>query len=1058
VEFRVLGPMEIRRAGSPVTGLRRHERLVLAVLLLESGRVVAADRLIRLLWDTRPPARARSVLQTYVSRLRRVLATGDGAPAGDRGPPGSGAATAGTGGPAVVARRGDGYALLVDPLSVDAHRYRTLVDRALALPDPAARARLLCDAESLWRGPPLSGLVDEPVRAELTARLEALHRHAAKERYTAELALGRHEQVAAELADVTGRSPLDEALVGLLMQALYRCGRRGEALEVYWRTRRRLAAELGIDPGDELNRLYTAMLRGDRSLVTAPVGAPPATAPGPPGTPPAGPAPAASVRLAWTTAGETDGTAAPDPPGTPGCDRTQQLPAALTDFVGRSRELAEIRRVATAGTGVAVVAIAGLPGVGKTSLAVRAAHELRDRFGGPALYLDLGGEANPVPPGEALARLLRALGVPDLRIPADPSERAGLLRAILSGRAAVLVLDNAASAAQVRPLIPGDRAVVLVTSRRTLVDLDGAHRLQLRQMATPEAVALLGNVIGHDRVAGDPAAAAELVGHCGGLPLAVRIVAAQLVSRPQWSLRQAAGWLARLTTRLDHLTRSDRSVRAVFAATYQPLPDAARRLLRGLALHDLVDAPAWMAAAILDSGAAVGEEALAALVEANLVEVHRTDAADRYRYRPHNLVRAFAYERALAEETSAARRELLVRTFTAWLAMAERADAALEGAPYPCAPVVAPQVVRRVPAVVRPVVDPHAWFQTEMPNLRALIAQARRTRHLRAFAWALAWSCDYALRVAGRYGELRDCCLDGLAAAQAAGDAHGQACMHLCLAFVHMGFNDLEAGRRHVEAARALAAGTGDRWIQGEIDLALAGLLDDAGDLRAERAALERAVRRFTAVGDLASAGACLTRLGSVAAWQGDPAATGAVERGVALLRVRGAGRRLATGLYRLGQVHALGGRHDRARAVYREALELVRRHRDRVGELAVHAVLSACLAREGELQRAERHLADAERLAADVDLPRFHCYVLHARGRLRHARGDLVAARDDLTTCLDLGPLPAVRLAVLSDLAEVCRDLGDQAAARRYLRRALATADRMGAAAVAEAIRASLG
>jgi tetratricopeptide (TPR) repeat protein len=788
------------------------------------------------------------------------------------------------------------------------------------------------------------------------------------------------------------------------------------------------------------------------------VGAPPATAPGPPGTPPAGPAPAASVRLAWTTAGETDGTAAPDPPGTPGCDRTQQLPAALTDFVGRSRELAEIRRVATAGTGVAVVAIAGLPGVGKTSLAVRAAHELRDRFGGPALYLDLGGEANPVPPGEALARLLRALGVPDLRIPADPSERAGLLRAILSGRAAVLVLDNAASAAQVRPLIPGDRAVVLVTSRRTLVDLDGAHRLQLRQMATPEAVALLGNVIGHDRVAGDPAAAAELVGHCGGLPLAVRIVAAQLVSRPQWSLRQAAGWLARLTTRLDHLTRSDRSVRAVFAATYQPLPDAARRLLRGLALHDLVDAPAWMAAAILDSGAAVGEEALAALVEANLVEVHRTDAADRYRYRPHNLVRAFAYERALAEETSAARRELLVRTFTAWLAMAERADAALEGAPYPCAPVVAPQVVRRVPAVVRPVVDPHAWFQTEMPNLRALIAQARRTRHLRAFAWALAWSCDYALRVAGRYGELRDCCLDGLAAAQAAGDAHGQACMHLCLAFVHMGFNDLEAGRRHVEAARALAAGTGDRWIQGEIDLALAGLLDDAGDLRAERAALERAVRRFTAVGDLASAGACLTRLGSVAAWQGDPAATGAVERGVALLRVRGAGRRLATGLYRLGQVHALGGRHDRARAVYREALELVRRHRDRVGELAVHAVLSACLAREGELQRAERHLADAERLAADVDLPRFHCYVLHARGRLRHARGDLVAARDDLTTCLDLGPLPAVRLAVLSDLAEVCRDLGDQAAARRYLRRALATADRMGAAAVAEAIRASLG
>src|SRR5690606_38404408 len=211
------------------------------------------------------------------------------------------------------------------------------------------------------------------------------------------------------------------------------------------------------------------------------------------------------------------------------------------------------------------------------------------------------------------------------------------------------------------------------------------------------------------------------------------------------------------------------SVRAAFAVTYQALPDAARRLLRGLALHDLVDAPAWMAAAILDSGADAGEEALAALVEANLVEVHRTDAADRYRYRLHDLVRAFAYERAHAEETSVARRELLVRTFTAWLAMAERADAVLAGAPYPYAPV-APQVVRRVPAGVPPAVEPHAWFRAEMPNVRALIAQARRTPHLHTFAWALAWSCDYALRVAGRYGELSDCCLDGLAAAQAAGD------------------------------------------------------------------------------------------------------------------------------------------------------------------------------------------------------------------------------------------------------------------------------------------------
>lgn len=399
-----------------------------------------------------------------------------------------------------------------------------------------------------------------------------------------------------------------------------------------------------------------------------------------------------------------------------------------------------------------------------------------------------------------------------------------------------------------------------------------------------------------------------------------------------------------------------------------------------------------------------------------------------------------------------------MRTFTAWLAMAERADAVLAGAPYPYAPV-APQVVRRVPAGVPPAVEPHAWFRTEMPNLRALIAQARRTRHLRTFAWALAWSCEWALRIAGRYGELSDCCLDGLAAAQAAGDAHGQACMHLCLAFARSAHSDLEAARRHLEAAGVLAAGTGDRWIQGEIDLVLADLHGTAGDLGAERAALERAVRRFTAVGDLVSAAACLTQLGLVAAWQGDPAATGAVERGVALLRRREAGRRLAVALFRLGQVHALRGRHEQARAAYREALELVRRHRDRVGELVVHAFLSARLARLGELRLAERHLADAARLADQVDLlPRFHCCVLHARGRLWHVRGDLVAARDTLTACLEVGPAPTLRLVVLSDLADVCRDLGDRAAARRHLRRALDAAERMGATTAAEAIRARLG
>jgi DNA-binding SARP family transcriptional activator/Flp pilus assembly protein TadD len=996
--------------------------MLLAALLLEPGRAVPTDRLIRLLWDAEPPERARSGLHTHISRLRRALSGDDDS--------------------AMVERCGDGYAILVDPASVDAHRYRRLVERALAVDDLAERARMLRESEALWRGRPLSDLAGQPAWAELSARLEDLHRSAVKERFAAELAVGRHEEVAGALAEVVGQAPVDESMVSLLMRALYRCGRRGEALEVYRRTRRRLAAELGLEPCDDLQRLHQAMLRGDPGLAAD------RTAAGPTPRAPATPDPA-SASEAPTTSGTA---AAPSAPPAP-----QQLPAVLADFVGRAADLAEIRRVAVPGPGVVVIAIAGLPGVGKTSLAIKAAHELRSRSPGPALHLDLGGEAGPVPPEEALARLLRALGVPGSRIPEDLSERAGLVRASLAGRPCLLVLDDAANAAQVAPLIPSDRAVVLVTSRRTLADLDGAHHLHLRQLAPHEAVALLGKVIGEQRVAGDPASAAELVDYCDRLPLAVRIVAARLMSRPHWSLRHAAGRLAELTTRLDHLTRSHRSVRAAFDSTYGSLPDPARRLLRGLALHDLVDVPAWLGAVILDADAATGEEAWATLVEANLLEVGGPDVAGQYRHRMHDLVRAFAHERALAEEPAEERRATLARTFAAWLAISDRADAVLGDFPYRPHPGIAPDITRRIPDADLPPADVHAWFRAEMPNLRLLIAQARRTPQLRPHAWALAWNSDYFLRIDGRYDELGDCCRDGLAAAEEAGDDHGVACMHLCLSFIDLQRTTMVGALRHLEAAGAAAARTTDRWLQGEITVILAGVHDSTGDLDAERAALTRAVELFTEIGDPVSGGGSLAQLARVGALQGDPAAMESAMRGVALLREWGAGRQLALGLMRLGLVHTQLGHHEEARDAYQEGLELVQRHRDRVGQLSLHAHLSTALTGTGRLSEAARHLAAAAALADEIDLPRYHAYVLHARGRLQRARGELAAARDTLRECLDRDPHPALRLSALSDLARVCRVMGEHDAARHHFAQALDTATRLGATVDARRIREEL-
>ena len=418
------------------------------------------------------------------------------------------------------------------------------------------------------------------------------------------LAAGQAAAVAAELPPVVAEHPLRETLRRQLMTALYRCGRQADALGVYADTRSLLADELGLDPGPELVRLHQQILRADPAL-------------------------------------EPD---RPRPPCT--------LPYDLPDFAGRGDDL---ERLLYSGPAVVITAIDGMAGIGKTALAVHAAYQLADRFPDGQLFCDLHSHtpgARPLDPVDALERLLRMIGVPAETIPAGLDDRVARWRAELAGRRVLVVLDNAVSAAQVRPLLPGSPAsLVLVTSRRRLGVLDGASVLSLDVLPEAEALALFAAVAGPSRVAAEPAAAADVVRLCGRLPLAIRIAATRLAHRPAWTVAALADRLRERADRLGELRLADRGVGPAFALSYAQLTPAQQRLFRLLGVHPGADFDALSAAALAGCTPAAAEDLLEELVDTHLL---RCAALGRYTF--HDLLREYA--RSLAPADPEPRRRL----------------------------------------------------------------------------------------------------------------------------------------------------------------------------------------------------------------------------------------------------------------------------------------------------------------------------------------------------------------------------------------------------------------
>ena len=548
MRFRLLGPLEVR-AGEDWRGIGAPKwRSVLAALLINPGQIVSADTLISEVWRDEPPARAANLISIYVLRLRRLMDDPDGQ---------------------LLVTRAPGYQLRVTGDDTDALLFEAMVRdgrRAFAAGDPQGAASRLTEALALWHGRPLADVPPTPLVEAEAERLAELRLGAVELRITAELALGGHDQAVAELRRLLADHPLREGLWLLLMRALDGAGRHAEALEVYGQARDAISEQLGVDPGAELRQLHAELLAKDTAAPAAGV----CPRRGDPVTPPLGGAARPPNRAR---------AAAAPRPARPRSGPAQ-LPADIADFTGRDEQVKRLSDLLS-GTGasgdpgaVRIAVVAGAGGLGKTSLAVHAAHRVRRRFPDGQLYVDLlGATAAPLLPGDVLARFLRDLGVDGRDIPVDEDERAARYRTTLARRRMLVVLDNARDAAQVRPLLPGSASsAVLVTTRSRMPDLASTKLVDLNVLDDDEALKLFVKVVGEERAAAEPEATAELLDACAGLPLAIRICAARLVTRSGWTIRAMAGRLSDEHRRLDEMRAGDLAVRASFEVSFTSLP------------------------------------------------------------------------------------------------------------------------------------------------------------------------------------------------------------------------------------------------------------------------------------------------------------------------------------------------------------------------------------------------------------------------------------------------------------------------------------------------------
>ena len=905
VTFGLLGPVDVQVDGRPVAVGGPHSQAILAALLLEANKVVPVQRLVDAAWGESAPRSAPIQARNRVSELRRALREAGADPD-------------------VIDTRGTGYAVRVGEDQLDVDIFERLVREAGPRP-PAEAVAELDRALALWRGSPLDGL-RSPLLAAAARRLDERRVAVLSRRFDLEIRLGRPEAVLGELLELAAAYPANEVLAGHVMTALYLAGRQREALAHFETVRRALADELGIDPGPQLTELRDGLLRNDPVVR-------PATAPG-------------------------RDAAVP-----------RELPAGIRGFTGREAELAALDQAAADGAPCAVVA--GTAGVGKTSLAVHWGHTVASRYPDGQLHVNLRGyhSGAPVTPMTALSQLLRSLGTPPDRVPSDIDAASGLLRSVLAGRRVLLLLDNARSEDQVRPLLPGTPGCfAVITSRSSLPGLvaaDGAQPVPVGLPSPRTARELLLRRLGPSSPGLDSAVVDDVIGLCARLPLAIAIVAARAGVGAENGLGEIAKELRALGGGLDSFAAEDATidVRSVFSWSYRTLDADAALMFRLLGLHPGADVGADAAASLAGIPASRARLLLSALVRAHLI-----GESGPGRYALHDLLRAYAAELAEEVDGEADRTQAVRRTLDHYVHIGYTAARLLS--PHQDAPPLREPAAGTQLYSIGDRAAAMEWFHAERA---AIVAAAGYAGHVAGVfdehCWLLAWVLETYEDYQGQWAEQHELWQAALAAAIRLGDPRWQARAHRGLGLV------LTRMRRYTEAHEELRAaldGYGDDAAgQAHTLRALNWVYEREDRLREALDCVVRACDLFQRAGDkyglaraLNSAGWNYTRLGDYAQ------ALDSCQRALTLHQEIGDEYGEAAAWDSLGEAHHNTHSYDEAVECYERALALARKLGSRYNEAQVLCHLAETRRVGGDLAAAHDGWRTALRILDDLGHP----------------------------------------------------------------------------------------
>ncbi|MFI6350938.1 AfsR/SARP family transcriptional regulator [Streptomyces sp. NPDC050560] len=982
--YQVLGPVECFHGerAVPLGGVR--QRRVLAVLLMEAGHVVSTARLIEATWQ-KPPSTALCQIQIVISRLRKALGTQQDAGA--------------------IFTEPSGYRLEIPPGRLDSAAFQ---ERVAAARELAARGALgpavarLRDGLAMWRGGALAGIEGSSALDCWAGSLREARLAAHELCLRLEIRRGRHAEVVGELMEAARAHPLREALQGLLMQALYLSQRQAEALAVYRATRRRLIGELGVEPGAPLRKLEYDILCGDTGDW-----APPAPAAGEPDAPEAAarePDVAAREPDVWEPDPEKPVTGEPgagqDVPPEPAPTAPQgAFPEPVTDFVGRAGLLEQLGRRLGPGRRpadgeVPVVVLHGQGGSGKSALAVHAAHLLRPSYPHGLLYADMQEQAlRPMTPRGLLRRLLRDLRVDTADIPESLDGRVELLRGLVARRRVLIVVDNVPPGVSPQDVLPRSGRCAVLLTRRSGRGSPGTALLEVGRFDSEASVELLGRIVGQSRVAAEWRAAHLIAQLCDGLPLALRAVGLRLATHPGLRLEEMVRRLGDERRRLSELAHGGAAVRTTLAVAYRGLSPGARRLLRRLGAVDIPAFAPWVAPALLGRGAGGWEAALDELADAHLVEAAPGTGHDSRRYRVPDLVRAFARERAGAEEPAdevcRARHELL-EVFLALAARCHRADhggdhALLHGA----------AARRREPPLVPALLErePLRWLDGERANVVWAVREAARTG-ADEVAWDLAVTAVTLFESRCYYDEWLITHTEALGAVRRVGNRRGEAALLYSLGALNIATQHYAEAGSLLQRALSGFEALGERHGRALALRATAVVRAAGGDRDAARELYREALAECRAVGDRAAEAHVMIGMARAARAEGRPEDAGALLDGaLAVCADAGARRFVSRALLCRGMVLLDQGEYEDAERALERALEIVRRRRDLGGEARIAYGMGVLRQGQGRAAEAAGLLHSGIALAESVGNQALRARSLLALGALHEAGGEEAAA-----------------------------------------------------------------